>query len=137
MAGESFSVRVKLTFHMRVRLIILLFLILFALGTAARADSRHSSVSKKDRQAAALEFKRALDLQKAGQLEEALQAADHACQLFPGNPEYVTAREALRQQLVSKLLTQGNRLAEAGNLSGAQAQFRQALSIDPENTYVQ
>jgi len=122
---------------MRVRQIILLFSVLLALGTVARADSRHSSVSKKDRQAAALEFKRALDLQKAGQLEEALRAAGRACELFPGNPEYVTAREALRQQLVSRLLTQGNRLAEAGNLSGAQAQFRQALSIDPENTYVQ
>ena len=122
---------------MRVRLIILLFSVLLALGTAARADSRHSSVSKKDRQAAALEFKRALDLQKAGKLEEALQAAGRASELFPGNPEYVMAREALRQQLVSRLLTQGNRLAEAGNLSGAQAQFRQALSIDPENTYVQ
>ena len=122
---------------MRVRLIILLFSVFLALGTAARADSRHSSVSKKDRQAAALEFKRALDFQKAGQLEEALSAAGRASELFPGNPEYLTAREALRQQLVSRLLTQGNRLAEAGNLSGAQAQFRQALSIDPENTYVQ
>ena len=117
---------------MRVWLIILLF----ALGTACLADS-HSSVSKKDRQAAAQEFKRALDLQKAGQLEEALLAVGHACQLFPGNPEYMTAREALRQQVVGRHLEQGNRMAEAGNLSGAQAQFREALSTDPQNTYAQ
>src|SRR5262249_39449394 len=108
---------------MRVWLITLVL----ALGTACLADSQRS-VSKKDRQAAAQEFKRALDLQKAGQLEEALHAAGHACQLFPDNPEYVTAREALRQQVVGRLLEQGNRLAAAGNLSGAQAQFRQALS---------
>jgi general secretion pathway protein D len=117
---------------MRVWLVILLF----ALSTASLADS-HSSVSKKDRQAAAQEFKRALDLQKAGQLEEALLAAGHACQLFPGNPEYMTAREALRQQAVGRHLEQGNRMAEAGNLSGAQAQFREALSMDPQNTYAQ
>lgn len=114
-----------------------LIILVFALGTASPAESRHPSVSKKDRQAASQEFKRAVDLQKGGQMDEALLAAGRACALFPGNPEYVTAREALRQQIAGSHLERGNRLALAGDLSGAEAQFRQALAIDPENAYVQ
>jgi general secretion pathway protein D len=100
------------------------------------ADKPQSSVSKKDRQAAEREFKRAVELQKAGQLEGALQAAAQAAELFPGNGAYVTAREMLRQQIAAGYLDRGNALSAKGDLAGAALQYRQALAIDPQNSYV-
>jgi general secretion pathway protein D len=100
------------------------------------AEKPQSSVSKKDRQTAEREFKHALELQKSGQLEGALAAAAQAAELFPGNAGYVTAREMLRQQVSASYLDRGNVLAEKGDLAGAAVQFRQALAIDPQNTYL-
>src|SRR5262245_52956284 len=106
---------------------------LCAAGLAA--EEPQSSISKKDRQAAEREFKRAVELEKAGRLEDDLQTATHADGLFPGNAAYVTATEMLRQQIVRGYLERGNALAEKGDFSGAMAQFRQALAIDPVNSY--
>jgi hypothetical protein len=114
----------------------LLILIVAFSATLAGAATPHSHVSKKDRRAAEQEFKRALELEKAGRLDEAFQAASSAAELVPGNPEYVTARELLRQRMVSAHLERGNRLAGTGDTAAAAAQFRDALAIDPENTYV-
>src|SRR5262249_27729079 len=94
-------------------------------------------VSKKDRQAAEKEFKRAVELQKAGQLDYALQAVSSALEFYPGNPEYIMAREMLRQQISGAFLERGNRLAESGDAAGAAEQFRAALRIDPGNAYTQ
>src|SRR6516225_2963033 len=92
-----------------------LILIVAFSATLAGAGTPRSHVSKKDRRAAEQEFKRALELEKAGRVEEALQAAAHAAELVPGNPEYVTAREVLRQRMVSAHLERGNHLAEGGD----------------------
>lgn len=113
-----------------------LILVCCLCATGLAAEKSPFSVSKKDRQAAEREFKRALELQKSGQLEGALEAAAHAAQLFPGNAAYVTAREMLRQQIAGGYLDRGNALAEKGDLAGAAAQFRQALAIDPQNSYL-
>src|SRR5215469_15708692 len=114
-----------------------LLILMIVLGTTlAGAGTPHPHVSKKDRRAAEQEFKRALELEKAGRLDEAFQAASSAAELVPSNPEYVTARELLRQRMVSAHLERGNRLAGTGNTAAATAQFRDALAIDPENTYV-
>ena len=114
-----------------------LLILFICLGTAGVAEGPHPSVSKKHKKAAAQEFSRAVEFQKTGQLEQALEAANRACSLFPGNPEYLTAREALRQQIVGRHLDHGNRLAESGDLNGAQAEFREALALDPQNSYVE
>src|SRR5499433_3932288 len=100
------------------------------------AEKPQFSVSKTDRRAAEREFKRALDLDKAGRTEEALQAAGHAAELFPGNAAYATAREMLRQKVVAVYLERGNAKADARDLAGAAAQFRLALAIDPQNSYL-
>src|SRR5215813_12768854 len=100
------------------------------------AEKPQFSVSKKDRQAAEREFKRALELEKAGRPEEALQAAAHAAELFPGNDVYATTREILRQKIASQYLERGNAKSVAGDLAGAAAQFRLALAIDPQNSYL-
>jgi Flp pilus assembly secretin CpaC len=98
--------------------------------------AKQAHVPKKQRQMAEKEFLRARELQKSGHVEEALQAADRAVQLFPRNVEYLTAREMLRQQLVSTYLTRGDQLADAGDKAAAGVEFSKALSIDPQNSYV-
>jgi type II secretory pathway component GspD/PulD (secretin) len=103
-------------------------------GLAAEKDK--PSVSKHDRKAAEQEFKRALDLQKSGQVDQAVEAASHACELDPGNSEYLTTREMLRQQIVDQYLERGNHLAEAGDPEAAVAAFSQALAVDPQNAYL-
>jgi tetratricopeptide (TPR) repeat protein len=115
-----------------------LFIVFLSVNLAATAAEKGTvHVPKKDRQAAEKEFSKALELQKAGQLDDALQAIGEAVQLVPGNIEYLTAREMLRQQLAGNYLSEGNHLALTGNKAGAAAQFRAALSIDSENSYAQ
>jgi general secretion pathway protein D len=118
-----------------MRFCLFILVLCVSLGASA-ADKNGAHVSKKDRQAAEKQFNRALELQKAGRVDEALQAIAAAIDLFPGNMEYITAREMLRQQVAGGYLSQGNRLAQAGDKAGAATQFRAALSIDPENSYV-
>jgi Flp pilus assembly secretin CpaC len=100
------------------------------------ADSKPVA-SKEDRKAAEKEFKSAQDLQRAGKPQEALQAVVKAEQLVPGNVEYITMGEMLRQQLVDEQMEAGNHLATAGDPLGAAQRFRTALTIDPQNTYAE
>ena len=111
-------------------------LILFLSLSVTLTFAQKPHASKKDRKAAEQEFQRALELQKSGKVDDALLAASHAAELVPGNPAYITAREMLRQQIVGSHLERGNQLAEAGNNAGAAAEFREALAIDPGNTYL-
>ena len=101
-----------------------LLVLILAVTAACPATGASTHVSKKDRQAAEKEFKRAMDLQQAGKVDEALEAASHALLLNPGSVEYATAKEMLRQQIVGLCLTRGNNLAAAGDQAGARAQFR-------------
>lgn len=109
---------------------------LFLCLACAAADKPKPAVSRHDRQAAEKQFKDALELQKKGKAEDALLAATRAAQLFPGNTEYLTMAEMLRQQIVGAHLEEGNRLAEIGDTRGAVSQFQVALGIDPQNAYV-
>lgn len=112
-----------------------IFALFFCLACAAK-DSPKPEVPKHDRQEAEKEFKNALELRKKGKPEDALLAAMRATQLFPGNIEYITMAEMLRQQLVGSHLETGNHLADSGDTAGAVQQFRLALGIDPENAYI-
>lgn len=105
-----------------------------AAGGPRPADSK-PAVAKEDKKAAEKEFKNAQDLQRAGKPQEALQAVVKAEQLVPGNLEYITMGEMLRQQLVGEQMQAGNHLAAAGDSLGAAQRFRAALAIDGQNTY--
>ncbi len=100
------------------------------------ADGPKPVISKQNKKAAEKEFRNALELQRAGKPEDALLAVSRAAQLVPGNVEFITMGEMLRQQIVGGHLERGNRLAAAGDPDGAVQQFRTALAIDPENAYV-
>jgi general secretion pathway protein D len=106
-------------------------------GPPAFAQGREApSVSKHDRSEAEKRFKEALEFQRKGKTDDALLAVTRATQLSPGNMEYLTMAEMLRQQVVGARLEEGNRLAELGDKQGAMAQFQTALGIDPQNAYV-
>ncbi|HEX9255463.1 MAG TPA: hypothetical protein VF938_07950, partial [Candidatus Angelobacter sp.] len=119
--------------------ILAILSVFFCLACAA-ADGPKSvaskpAVSKKDKKAAEKEFKSAQDLQRAGKPQEALQAVVKAEQLVPGNVEYITMGEMLRQQLVGEQMEAGNHLAAAGDSLGAAQRFSTALTIDPQDAY--
>jgi general secretion pathway protein D len=90
-------------------------------------------VSKEDKKNAEKEFKNAQDLQRAGKPDEALIAVLKAQELMPGNVEFMTMGEMLRQQIVGNHMEAGNHLAAAGDPVGAAQRFRMALAIDPQN----
>jgi general secretion pathway protein D len=92
-------------------------------------------VSKEDKKNAEKEFKNAQDLQRAGKPDDALVAVLKAQELMPGNVEFMTMGEMLRQQIVGEHMEAGNHLAAAGDPVGAAQRFRLALSIDPQNAY--
>jgi len=107
------------------------------LGGFASDKKPQSPVSKHDRKAAEQEFKKAMEYQKAGAVQDALMAASQAALLDPVNTDYAMTRELLKQQLVNQHVERGNRLAETHNNEAAAAEFREALAIDPQNPYLQ
>jgi general secretion pathway protein D len=109
---------------------------LFLCLACMAADGPKSAVSKEDKKTAEKEFKNAQDLQKAGKPDDALLAVLKAQELMPGNVEFMTMGEMLRQQIVGQHVEAGNHLAAAGDPLGAAQRFRTALSIDPQNSYV-
>jgi general secretion pathway protein D len=82
-------------------------------------------------------FQHAVELQKDGQLDGAFQELVKASTLAPDNREYLTARELLRSRIAGKYIERGNVLAGLGDEKGAGAQFKSALSLDPQNGYAQ
>ncbi|HLW54574.1 MAG TPA: hypothetical protein VKW06_17190 [Candidatus Angelobacter sp.] len=121
---------------LRMRLtVVIVGLLLAGLGTACAQE--YASPVYDPPSPAEKEFARALQLDKSGRTEEAWGAVSQALELAPGNPQYVAAREMVRQEMVGDRLETGNRLADSGDNAGAAAQFRAAISLDPQNSYLQ
>lgn len=120
---------------MRIYFAILTLFFCLACMAADKPKSAVPGVSKEDRKAAEKQFKDAQDLQRAGKPDEALVAVLKAEELVPGNVEFMTMGEMLRQQIVGEHMEAGNHLAAAGDSMGAAQRFRMALSIDPQNAY--
>ncbi|HLQ50457.1 MAG TPA: hypothetical protein VK129_03110 [Terriglobales bacterium] len=116
----------------------------FVLCLALAAQS-HASVSKQDARAARDAFKRGLKLQHQKHDDEAFASFQEAARLNPENKQYITARELMRQRLVSDHLKNGNAAVlstdEQANKSAANrrveamAEFQAALDLDPKNDY--
>ncbi|PYX87012.1 MAG: hypothetical protein DMG67_20075 [Acidobacteria bacterium] len=116
----------------------------FVLCLALAAQS-HASVSKQDARAARDAFKRGLKLQHQKHDDEAFASFQEAARLNPENRQYITARELMRQRLVSDHLKNGNAAVlstdEQANKSAANrrveamAEFQAALNLDPKNDY--
>jgi general secretion pathway protein D len=93
--------------------------------------------SKADLKKSKIAFSKALQLQKAEHFDEAYVEFDTAARLVPKNMEYVTALALVRQQLVFDHLQRGNDDLAKGNMVEAQAEFRSASNLDPENDFAQ
>jgi tetratricopeptide (TPR) repeat protein len=91
----------------------------------------------KDLKAARKAFARGLKLEKSQHLEEAFYEFEEASRLVPQNVEYVTAREITRQHLAGMHLERGNRDLLDGRQVEALAEFRTALTLDPQNEFAQ
>lgn len=109
-----------------------------ALGCAQTAPSDPAcSPSKADLKKSKAAFSKALKLQKADRFDEAFKEFDAAARLAPKNVEYVTALALVRQQLVFDHLRRGNENLAKGKLVEAQADFRSASNLDPQNEFAQ
>ena len=125
---------------MRILIAILVACSLAAYGkdsasTAPGALARQ--VTPKERKEARRAFSRGLKLRADGKNEEAFDLFEQAARLDPVSPEYVTAREVSRQQVVYAHLQKGNQEMLAGRQSQALAEFRGALQLDPDNQFAQ
>jgi hypothetical protein len=114
----------------------LFFCLACAAADGPKSVASPPGISKEDKKNAEKEFKNAQELQREGKPDDALVAVLKAQELMPGNVEFMTMGEMLRQQIVGEHVEAGNHLAAAGDPVGAAQRFRLALSIDPQNAYV-
>ncbi len=111
-------------------------LTVLACAQAAPSDPA-CNPSKADVKKSKAAFSKALKLQKADRFEEAFKEFDAAARLTPRNVEYVTALAMVRQQLVFDHLRRGNDNLTNEKLVEAQAEFRSAANLDPQNEFAQ
>ena len=93
------------------------------------------AVSKHELKQGRRNFARGLMLQKEGKSAEAFDAFDAAARVVPRNLEYATVREVIRQKLVYDHVQKGNSLLLGEKEIAAAAEFRQALQLDPSNSF--
>jgi Flp pilus assembly secretin CpaC len=93
--------------------------------------------SPDDVKEAAHSFKQGLKFQGQGKLNQAFDAFEFAQKLVPAHPEYTSAHEIVRQQLVMKHLERGNLLLADKHQVEALAEFRSAVELDPTNDFAQ
>jgi hypothetical protein len=82
-------------------------------------------------------FSKGLKLEKARKLDRALEEFDTAARLSPKNIDYLTGMALVRQQLVYQHLQEGNKDLQESREIEAQAEFRGALNLDPDNDFAQ
>lgn len=91
--------------------------------------------SKESLKQAEAAFSKALKLEKEKRIAEAYQEFDAAARLVPRNVDYLTALAVAREELVSEHLKKGSDDLEQGRQVEAQAEFRNALDLDPDNAF--
>ena len=93
--------------------------------------------TRKDLKGSREAFDRGVKLHNHQRLEEAFAQFDEAVRLNPQSAQYLTAREALKAQLVFGHIQRGNQLLLENARLRAAADFRAALDLDPENQFAQ
>jgi len=93
--------------------------------------------SARDLKAARHAFAHGLKLQKENRLDEAFPEFEEAARLAPEVAEYLAAREMTRERLASQHIEAGNGDLLGGKQTEALAEFREALSLDPQNEFAQ
>ena len=130
----------KIELHVRILVAILVLgsLTAYAGNTPSSvAGGRLHPVTARERKLARRAFSQAVKLRSDGKNEEAFELFERAASLDPASPEYLSAREVARQQLVFEHLQRGNDEMLAGKQTQALAEFRGALNLDPSNQFAQ
>src|ERR1035438_6607775 len=91
--------------------------------------------TKKEKKEAREAFARGLKLQENKKVEEAYTQFDEAMRLVPQNPQFVSARELAKAQLVYNHIERGNVLLLEDSRVRAAAEFRAAIELDPDNNF--
>ena len=99
------------------------------------ADGHDCHPTKEQLKKAKGAFSRGLELEKAKRIDEAYQEFDTATRLAPNNLDYVTASSVTREELISEHITKGSADLDKGLTVEAQAEFRGALTLDPQNQF--
>ena len=98
-------------------------------------NQKSQKASHADSKQAQHEFKEGMKLKKQDHLAEALSHFQRAADLDPKDVEYATARETTRLDAVMEQIQRGNKAMEANQTIEAQADYREALRIDPDNQF--
>jgi general secretion pathway protein D len=93
--------------------------------------------SKKDLKEARTAYARGLKLQNHQQLEDAFAQFDEALRLVPEDVTFLSAMEMTKSQLVFRHTERGDSLLAEAQPATAATEFRAALKLDPDNTYVE
>jgi hypothetical protein len=129
-----------------------LILILCSLPVAALADDEPQSVlslpcvttvasasgcgaSKADQKKAKQAFSKGVKLEKSKRFDEAYDEFETAARLAPKNLDYLTVLAMTREQLVFDHMKSGNDDLLKSKEIEAQAEFRNALALDPQNDF--
>ncbi len=91
--------------------------------------------SKKDLKEARTAYSHGLKLQDHKRFDEAFAQFDEAARLAPQDPQFMTAREIVKAQLVFDHVERGNALLTENEQPRAVAEFRAALDLDPDNQF--
>jgi len=91
--------------------------------------------SKKDLKEARTAYSHGLKLQDHQRFDEAFAQFDEAARLAPQDPQFITAREIVKAQLVFDHVERGNALLTENEQPRAVAEFRAALDLDPDNQF--
>jgi len=93
--------------------------------------------SKNDLKEAHNAYARGLKLENHQRLAEAFAQFDEASRLVPQNPQFFSAREVAKSQLVFQHTERGEALLANAQQWQAAVEFRAALKLDPDNDYMQ
>ncbi|HEX8816796.1 MAG TPA: hypothetical protein VF753_14960 [Terriglobales bacterium] len=102
-----------------------------------QSNSAACNPSPADLKKAKEAFSKAVKLEKSEHLDEAYTEFDTAARLAPKNIDYITSLALVREQLIYNHIEKGNQFLLASKEIEAQAEFRSALNLDPQNEFAQ
>jgi hypothetical protein len=104
---------------------------------AGTADAHGCNPSRKELKQAKSAYQQGLKLQQDQRLDEAYEEFKQAAELAPRAIDYVTAREMARGQAIYQHMQAGDKDLLEHHSVQALAEFRNALHLDPDNSFAQ
>lgn len=93
--------------------------------------------TKKNVKEAFTAYRQGLKLKEQNRLEDSFSKFSEASNLVPRDLTFLSARETTKAQLVFQHTVRGDAFLAVANTQRAEAEYRTALNLDPDNEYVQ